>query len=327
MKYENDELDNKIYSPKKDIVFKKLFGSEDSKNILKGFLNDMVGLDIKSENDISIMNTEVSPEELEKKGSRLDVRTRIGETEIDIEIQCESEKDFSDRTLYYWAEMYRGSLPAGTPYGNTRKAITLNLLDFNMFKCDEYCSKFMICETQRGEALTDKLEIHFVELPKARAAGIRLNEEDRKTKWIKLMNVTTREELSEMKENMTDTSYSSAVDKLDRINDEAYIRALKRADEEAAHERASREYTRQMELKEAKEAARAEGLAEGRAEGRAELEKASENAFIEGQQSMKERIYADLNSMSTEELLRFFSRDINDLSANNDQKRGGGRGR
>lgn len=56
MKYENDELDNKIYSPKKDIVFKKLFGSEDSKNILKGFLNDMVGLDIKSENDISIMN-------------------------------------------------------------------------------------------------------------------------------------------------------------------------------------------------------------------------------------------------------------------------------
>ena len=42
---------------------------------------------------------------------------------------------------------------------------------------------------------------------------------------------------------------------------------------------------------------------------------------------MKESIYADLNSMSTEELLRFFSRDINDLNANNDQNRGGGRGR
>ena len=35
----------------------------------------------------------------------------------------------------------------------------------------------------------------------------------------------------------------------------------------------------------------------------------------------------DLNNMSTEELLRFFSRDINDLNANNDQKCGGGRGR
>lgn len=35
----------------------------------------------------------------------------------------------------------------------------------------------------------------------------------------------------------------------------------------------------------------------------------------------------DLNNMSTEELLRFFNRDTNDLNIGNDQKRGGGRGR
>ena len=39
-----------------DIVFKQVFGQEDSKPILRVFLNDVLGLDIKSADQITLLN-------------------------------------------------------------------------------------------------------------------------------------------------------------------------------------------------------------------------------------------------------------------------------
>ena len=39
-----------------DIVFKQVFGQEESKPILRVFLNDVLGLDIKSPDQITLLN-------------------------------------------------------------------------------------------------------------------------------------------------------------------------------------------------------------------------------------------------------------------------------
>ncbi len=67
--YQNQEL----LSPKSDLVFKALFGQESSKDILMSFLNSVLDLNITSEDNITLPNTERIGEQPANKSSRLDV--------------------------------------------------------------------------------------------------------------------------------------------------------------------------------------------------------------------------------------------------------------
>ena len=57
-----------------DIVFKQVFGQEESKPILRVFLNDVLGLDIKSADQITLLNPTIDPKYLDDKMCILDVR-------------------------------------------------------------------------------------------------------------------------------------------------------------------------------------------------------------------------------------------------------------
>lgn len=104
-----------------------------------------------------------------------------------------------------------------------------------------------------------------------------------------------------MKEINADPSYNKAVEKLDTINDSDYIRAVKRAEEEAAHDRASREYTMKCRIE--------EGIAEVRAEGRQEL-------------------FDELSQLSADEILKYLGKsDSYDDDDTLDLTQGGSKGR
>ena len=49
-----------------------------------------------------------------------------------------------------------------------KNAIAINIIDFNIFDCEEYHSTFKIFEEHRKELLTDKFRIDFLELRKAK---------------------------------------------------------------------------------------------------------------------------------------------------------------
>ena len=49
-------------------------------------------------------------------------------------IQVRSEDDFRDRTLFYWAKLYTSELKKGEIYGNLKKTITINIVNFNLFE-------------------------------------------------------------------------------------------------------------------------------------------------------------------------------------------------
>lgn len=136
---------------------------------------------------IEINNVELPPDELDKKFSRLDLKMHIDNRVANIEMQVNYEADFRDRTLFYWSKLYSEELSAGEEYGNLKQTICINIINFNAFECKEYQSHFKVLETNRHEALSDKLDIHFFELKKIKYSKKHKPMED----WLNLINAET----------------------------------------------------------------------------------------------------------------------------------------
>ena len=84
-----------------DIVFKQVFGQEESKPLLRVFLNDVLGLDIQSSEQITLLNPIIDPKYLDDKMCILDVRVQLSDRSlIDIEIQVLNRHNMEKRALY-----------------------------------------------------------------------------------------------------------------------------------------------------------------------------------------------------------------------------------
>ena len=150
-----------------DFAFKRIFGQEDTKDILAAFLSDVLGYPVSS--DIELENTEVSPEYLRDKASRLDITARIrGVEKINIEIQLVNEHNISKRTLYYWSKYYARDLGEGQNYRELVKTVSIILIDYEVFKGDakNYHNVFCALEKTRHKPFFYDFEIHVIELPK-----------------------------------------------------------------------------------------------------------------------------------------------------------------
>ncbi|MDR2645602.1 MAG: Rpn family recombination-promoting nuclease/putative transposase, partial [Holosporaceae bacterium] len=91
-----------------DVIFKIILGDPKHSRLLIHFLNSA----IKSETPITsveITNTEMTPEYVGQKGSRLDIKAKTQDGElINVEMQCGSEKHMVARALFYWSRMFAG---------------------------------------------------------------------------------------------------------------------------------------------------------------------------------------------------------------------------
>jgi predicted transposase/invertase (TIGR01784 family) len=156
-------------NPKTDFAFKKIFGSEQSQDILVSFLNGMLygGDDVIQ--SVDILNPYQAPKIRGMKDTFLDVKATIsgGQTVI-IEMQVLNVEGFEQRILYNAAKAYSTQLRVGEDYTLLNPVIALTITDFEMFPdLDGVISRFVLKEKQ---CLTDYaiegLELVFVELPK-----------------------------------------------------------------------------------------------------------------------------------------------------------------
>ena len=112
-------MDRGLLDPKMDFIFKKIFGSNENKNILISFLNAT----LKGKDEIvwvKIEGTDIEKSYLEDKFSRLDIKAVTNKKEqINIEIQLRNERNMAKRTLYYWSKMYACSM--GRVFKKSRK--------------------------------------------------------------------------------------------------------------------------------------------------------------------------------------------------------------
>lgn len=109
----------------------------------------------------------MSPEHDHDKLTRLDVACVLDSGEqVDVEVQVTNEKNMSRRTLYYWAQMYLMSLPAGKTYRNLKPRITINLVNFSFLPQEDPHAVYGIYNLDNGHQLIKDLAIHFLEIPK-----------------------------------------------------------------------------------------------------------------------------------------------------------------
>ncbi len=97
----------KAYS---DIFIKYLFGSPNSSDLLLSFLNSMQSAhEFPLLTSVEVLNPFNLQTALTDKLSILDIRARDQDDRLyNIEIQVTSQRDYSERSLYYWAKVYSG---------------------------------------------------------------------------------------------------------------------------------------------------------------------------------------------------------------------------
>ncbi len=213
-----------LFSPKLDLVFKALFGKEDSKELLRSFLNSTLDLDIQNADDITLSNTELVSDTAEGKLSRLDVcatvKSATTKEHIDIEIQLSDRGNMLKRSVYYVSKLFSSQLEEGGLYKSLGRAIGLSILDFPMFDDDEWMHRGRLKDTKSGLEFTDCFEVNFVEIPKLSENLEDIT--DLKELWFYFLNAKNEKELDMLVQKSADIG--TAIDKLGRISSDASLK-------------------------------------------------------------------------------------------------------
>ena len=172
-------------NPKTDFAFKKIFGSEQSKDILISFLNSLLYGGQSRIQDLEIINPYLAPKIQGIKDTYLDVKARLADNKmVIIEMQVLNLEGFEKRILYNAAKAYSIQLEPGEDYTLLNPVIALTLTDFEMFEdLPQVVSTFVLKEkTVLTDYPINDLELVFVELPKFTKALDEL--ETLADKWI-----------------------------------------------------------------------------------------------------------------------------------------------
>ena len=93
-------------------------------------INKEAILDIEIESLELDLNTELLPDFMAGKKSRVDVRTRLADgTDVNIEMQVNISKYSDKRCLQHWSRIYNNNINEGDDYQNLRKTICIWILD------------------------------------------------------------------------------------------------------------------------------------------------------------------------------------------------------
>ena len=159
----------RFINPKTDYAFKKIFGSEQSHDILISFLNAILYDGRIIIKDLEILNPYLAPKIRGVKETYLDVKAKLdNDTTVIIEMQVLNIEGFEKRILYNAAKAYSTQLGVGQDYTLLDPVIALTITDFEMFpEMEQLISRFILKEK---DFLIDypiyDIELVFVELPK-----------------------------------------------------------------------------------------------------------------------------------------------------------------
>lgn len=162
----------KLLSPKIDIVFQKLFGEVGNEKITKSFLQSILKEKIQKV-DLS-KNPILKRETMNDKMGILDIIVEINNQEkCNVELQVIAKENIKERILFYWSKLYARGIKQGEDYEKLSKTIEILIADFKIEGLEglRYHSRWKIKEEEKEIVLTDKLEIHIIELPKVKETG------------------------------------------------------------------------------------------------------------------------------------------------------------
>ena len=193
--------EKKLLKPKIDIVFQSLF-SKENPEITKKFAEDI----LEEKIDSIVINEEkdLIRKNINDKLGILDLELEVNEKEkVDVEIQLVKRNDFIKRLMWYFAKLYGKQAKRGEEYEKIKKVVLVAIIDFEIKKTKdikEMETVWKLIETKkRQKVLTDEIEIHIIEMKKAREMYER-NKDNAKAQWIMFLNDPNTEEVKDIME-------------------------------------------------------------------------------------------------------------------------------
>ena len=243
-----------LLKPTNDYVFKRIFGQNKNSDLLKDLLQAILPnwniQSVKPKQEVQLETDFITD-----KICRLDILATLNDgTNVDIEMQMANCNDTEARALFYTTREYHHSLQTGEQYIEIPKSIGIWISKFNVFKDDGPFHEIVrLKRDYENTIFTDKMEIHFLQLPKFKKKCKRIS--NKLEEWLTFISFENVEELK-MIEN----------EKIKKAEEELeYL-----SGDEAERRIAWLRETAELDRKFAMTAARDQGKAEGRAEGRAE---------------------------------------------------------
>ena len=159
---------SELLDPRNDFLFKRIFGSEENRDVLLAFLNTaFLEAGTTPLTEIILLNPYTDKDAPRDKQSILDIRGKTAAGEyINVEMQLFNKYDTEKRTMFYWSKLYSGQLQESQSYKVLKKCVTINILNYSFLPNDNYHNVFHLREDRTGISLIDDIELHFLELPK-----------------------------------------------------------------------------------------------------------------------------------------------------------------
>ena len=154
-----------------DFAFKKVFGSQQSKDILISFLNALLDFKDNPIVNLTIVDPYQAPLVATLKNTYVDIKAHLDNgTQVIIEMQVLNQSGFDKRVLSNIAKAYFTQLEKGDKYTELNPTIGLTFTDFVMFSQPQLESQvltdFIFLERHQLIPYPEEMRLVFVELPK-----------------------------------------------------------------------------------------------------------------------------------------------------------------
>lgn len=261
----------RVINPFTDWGFKHVFGREENKELLMGFLNQLLKPDVPIR-DIQYLNTEITPDDPELRRCLFDVLCIDEEGDYYlVEMQKALDRHIKSRLVYYVCRLvdHMGKHNQEWHYNQIKRVYAICLMDFTYEKDPTLCQHISLRSKQTGTVFSDILNIITLQIPCIRAKTLTECTESYEMLLYLLRamskNMKTKEEL------LAEIEATNLPDK------ELFRRVINTvtenltAEQWAEYGRDLEKYTRTIsEYRSAREAGWEQGREEGREEGRRE---------------------------------------------------------
>ena len=216
------------FNPLNDYLFLKLMGEEGDEEQCLAFLNAVLGS--KSKQPVKLIkileNKTFVAEIIGEKTSILDVRVETDKGEkINIEVQLKDLYNMEKRTLMHWGREFTTGISSGSDYKDLPKVITINIVNFDNIKLDDFHTCFHLWEDDHHDyLLTDVLEIHFINMVKFRKLKTGDITNNHLERWLTFFDVNTPEKTLQEVIQM-DSAINKAYERLNFVTqDKEFLR-------------------------------------------------------------------------------------------------------
>jgi predicted transposase/invertase (TIGR01784 family) len=227
-------------NPKIDLVFKKIFGTEHNKNVLKSLINSILPQD-EQVVELTIKNPYNETDFVGDKLSVVDIKaTDENGKWYDIEIQIKEQKYYGKRAIFYHSEIYGNQLSEGDTYDKLRKTIIISILDFDYFLKDKrYFRRCCYKDFETGELYPelDYADLYFIELRKF--DNDLKNIKTTLDRWITFLNKATEYEKDTLPSELNEPEIIQAFDTIETMNLNTKEREYYEAEKKVMRDRAS----------------------------------------------------------------------------------------